>query len=472
MSSEQGEVLTIVRPNSPLFVEVPGDGSLLRRVQKSESITQSNTPRGLGRQPWPFNIDAVEYLRDLNEHHSTCLETTASALVGLGFLTEEEKAVLRRMSQEAMTGSPAPAPVAKADGAEPRESKVDRVLDPLCRGSWQETIYDVADDFTEKSMGFLEVVRGNAGEITGLYHLPARRVHVFIEDRKGNYHYEIDPEPGDMTSTGDSGHRRFAVFGEKDRLIAAAAAGFEASSSSPTQLDPETVSEVIVFRRPSARSRWYSRPHWLSATASIELSQNLKQYANDFFVNRGVPEFMLFFLGQQVENENWKKITSVLQQSVGVGNSHRSVVVNMPEWQGGEAEGKKIELMKLAMESSKEDDFGEKSEQLALAIVSAHRVPPLLAGIQIPGKLGATNELPNAIMAFQLLVVGPYQRVFEQTLGKTLGAEGLGLSREDFRLRRITEEIDVSAMDTVARMRQTPMQARSEGRDLKSGVKE
>src|SRR5690606_35068009 len=140
--------------------------------------------------------------------------------------------------------------------------------------------------------------------------------------------------------------------------------------------------------------------------------------------------FMLFFLGQQVENENWKKITSVLQQSVGVGNSHRSVVVNMPEWQG---EGKEILLHKLAMETGKDDDFGEKSEQLALAIVSAHRVPPLLAGIQIPAKLGATNELPNAIMAFQLLVVGPYQRVFEQTLGKTLGEEGLGLSREDFR---------------------------------------
>ena len=123
-------------------------------------------------------------------------------------------------------------------------------------------------------------------------------------------------------------------------------------------------------------------------------------------------------------------------------------------------------------DSGTDDKFSKMKETLALSIVSAHRVPPLLAGIQIPGKLGAVNELPNALKGFQSLVIEQAQRLFQQTLGNTLGQDGTGLTIEDFEFQKITEVFDIENMDTVARMRQSPMQAKAEGRDLSQGVKD
>ncbi len=103
-------------------------------------------------------------------------------------------------------------------------------------------------------------------------------------------------------------------------------------------------------------------------------------------------------------------------------------------------------------------------------------MPPLLAGILIPGKLGATNELPNALLASQTLVCGQAQRNIKQILGKTLGNSalngGLDLKIEDFAFRKISEEIDIGQMDTVSRMRETIPEAKKKGCKIEDGLKD
>ena len=132
-------------------------------------------------------------------------------------------------------------------------------------------------------------------------------------------------------------------------------------------------------------------------------------------------------------------------------------------------------FQKLGLEGKSDDDFGKTKESLAASIITAHGVPPLLAGVQLPGKLGANNELPNALMAFQILLVGPGQRLFQQTLGTTLGHPDHGVSKltiKDFAFQRITDQIDLQAADTVGRMRTPMAQANAEGRDISAGVKD
>jgi hypothetical protein len=124
-------------------------------------------------------------------------------------------------------------------------------------------------------------------------------------------------------------------------------------------------------------------------------------------------------------------------------------------------------------------------DTLAMHIVSAHRVPPVLAGILVPGKLGANNELPNALAAFQALVMGPAQRNFSNVLAATLGNpefnQGLGLTEKDFMgeegngFRTILEEMGsgmagLTEMDTMARMKEPIGEAVAGGRNLKAGV--
>jgi hypothetical protein len=123
------------------------------------------------------------------------------------------------------------------------------------------------------------------------------------------------------------------------------------------------------------------------------------------------------------------------------------------------------------------------TEALATTIVSAHRVPPILAGILIPGKMGAANELPNSIMAFQTLVIGPMQTIWQSILGATLGGKfngGLGLKPKDFEFKSIVDAMadglqklnpQKGAADTLGGMRSTLPEAAAEGRNLNDGVK-
>ena len=71
-------------------------------------------------------------------------------------------------------------------------------------------------------------------------------------------------------------------------------------------------------------------------------------------------------------------------------------------------------------------------------------------------------------------MIGPAQRLFQQTLGITLGADnGIPeLESADFAFTKITEELDLGRMDTMSKMRQTAPEAQAEGRDLNEGVKE
>lgn len=370
---------------------------------------------------------------------------------------------------------------ALADRQKP--SKCDEILDPLCEVSWADVLNDVAEDYWQAGAGALEVVRRGGDKVTGLHHIPIADLHIFIEDEQYNYHYEVESREG----TGFS--RVFAKWGDKQAMLTrfggnassgkstapktpstqqAGTAGFFGSATISS--DPDLVSEVIYFRRPSSKNRWYGYPDWLSATTSVELVKALTQFKYDFFNNRGVPEFMLFAIGKKLDPKDWTKIENALRATIGQGNSHKSIAVNIE----AVASDFTIQLEKLAVEGAETDDFVKTKDCLALDIVTAHGVPPLLAGIQIPGKLGANNELPNALMAFHVLVIGPAQRLFRRILSSTLGSKeaGLGLTDEDFAFRTIPEEIDVGTLQTIGRMRQDLRTARAQGRDPADGLKD
>lgn len=464
-------VTLVDRLHRDIFPDMSVDGeSAISRLTKEQRTNdksgESSQSVEAGIKLPPFDMEAAIAFQYSNEHHSSCIQTARDSLVGMGHVTDQIRAMRR----------------AKAGGEMPSNqeseqvlSKVDEVLNPLCKTSWQETQLDVAEDFGQVGNGYFEIVRAGDdgfGPITGVHHLPAPTVKVVVEDDAYNMHYLIESKE----DTG-AGHtpRRFACFGDKKDFIERAKKGnvltmaFDGFDAAVLD-DPRKVSEVIHIRKPSSKSRWYGMPHWIAAAASVELVQMMMQHHFDFFLNRGVPELAAFFLGQKLDPKDWDKIEQAFLAQVGLRNSHKSIAANLavdPEF--------RVQIEKLAMESKDESAFGDIRENLALGIVSAHRVPPLLAGIQIPGKLGATNELPNALMAYQALVIGPQQRLWQQTLGSTLGDKELGvqgLEMKDFEYRKITEEIDLGEMDTVARMRQSPAQAKAEGRDLKDGVKE
>jgi hypothetical protein len=450
----EAAIAMLDRPTKPLFADIQKADSFVTEILKAREAASSQGVK-LGRQDHPFDLAMVRAFLTGNEHHAACIGAKVASTTGLGFVDGEEEVVVDQGDQ--MTGEPAKKRKQFVDAA------ADLSLDELCLVSFADVLHDVTEDFFMTGNGYIEAVRDSpGGEIVGLHHLPADEVYIYIEDEQYNMHYEVQGKEG-ATAV-----RRFARFGEgEDFAERSASEGVDFTMPTEGEVEAGSV-EVIHLRNPSSLNRWYGMPDWLAAVPPIELTQMLMQWKYDFFLNRGVPEFMLFIFGQKLVKEDWDKVQNALQANIGLGNSHKSLALNLSN------ENIKIQLEKLGIEGKSDDDFGDTSDSLATRIVTAHRVPPLLAGIQIPGKLGATNELPNALMSFQILYIGPKQRLVQRTLGKTLGGEyGVSpLSVKDFAFKKITEEIDVGQMDTVARMRQTPMQARSEGRDLKDGPKE
>lgn len=469
MAKSHAKLAFLARPEVRLHSALGEDGTGLQEsLLTKEAGEASRQGVNLGTQSLPFDVGIAGQLQLANPHHARCIHAKVGSTVGLGFVkdkpSEPPPDPMRQAQDLVARGMDVTKALAWIEKATPfyerrmaelrKEEKfpVRSKLDPLCRNTFQDLILDVTEDYWQTGNGYIEVIR-DGNEITGLWHIPTANVRVHVEDYDYNFHFEITDE-GPM--------KRFAAFGDL-----ALFSKRNRRRRNASLLGNKLTSEVIHFRRSTSLSRWYGFADHFAAAPYIELVQCRNQYHADFFRNLGVPEVLVSVLKDNVPPKQWQELQDNFLRTRGFGKQRKSMLLNLS---GPDVE---VQVDKLALES-KSDNEAAIMDSLALSIVSAHGVPPLLAGIVIPGKLGATNELPNALLAFQTLVIGPAQNAISSTLDRTLGdAElngGLGLSVGDFEFRSILEKIDVGAADTLSRMRE-PI-ASVPGRDLHAGLKD
>jgi hypothetical protein len=387
-----------------------GDGSMLSNLKKSARISQDPERREeagskLSNQEGILEplVDkaSAKDLRDFNSTHSICLDAKRSSTVGLGH----------------------------------RDRKIHEVLDPLTRFGWQDLLDSVADDYWETGEGFIEVVygEGSNGErvISGLHHLESARVKVVLEeqDNSEDYHYMVE---GDVGSAGILVMARWGDLDDLKRRFGQTD-GLEAQTTPANETAPlrrltgygEIVdAEIIHWRQPTNRSRYLGYPDYMSAVPSIELVQCMTQHEFDFYFNRGVPEFILFLIGRNM-GDCWGQVKNLIKGSQGIGNSHKTGAINIP----GDPEEVVVQLEKLAMEDAANSGFAEKSNTLDMRICTAHGMPPQLANIALPGKMGSANEGPNAMLTFQQRKLGQAQKSLSSLLSCTLGAMDIRIAQ-------------------------------------------
>lgn len=447
----------------------------LRKADNDSAVSsQKGDPLRIDR---PIDVSRAKDVKRINVHHSACIEAKKACTVGLGFITEEDK--LRRKMTEMSAlpfppefnadGTPKPHPVlsvwAQLEEVRDQPSKAATALDGLCRHTLQNLMADIAEDFWSVGWGLIEVTRNAiTGEVEMLTHAPAEDFWIVDEGNGRDFHWISCIPNGDEL--------RYAEWGDTDRLWATELPtdGGEAVIAGSDEAGDrgEFDHEIIFIPRASSLHRHYSLADWLAAARDIELKEALDQKTFDYFNNRGIPELALFITGGSVDPRDLTTITDGLKSATGVGNAYKSIVANLP------APELKIQLERLTQESPAGDEFAEMTVSFALQIVTAHGVPPLLAGIQVPGKMGAANELPNALLGFQELKIGPAQREITAILGRTLGSQeaGLDLKPADFVLNNILERFNLGAVDTMSRMRQPVVEAQAQGRKPEDGLKE
>lgn len=455
--TEVENVVAILQESIPLFPE-----HLRVELLKASLLPQG---RSVGRQPGrvehPFSMQNAISTMYAVSTQMTCIQTKRDATVGLGFETEEDRQKRQDKKElDAVMQSRAvapemkkPMPTKKAEEPAPPEeegegSKVEKILDPLCgEFGFQSLMNQDGEDYENTGNGYFEVVRESpTGPVTELWHVPAPSVHVFQEAKAADFHFEVDDISGKTL--------KFARFGDLEK--------FKARNPLISQ---ERLTELVHFKMPTAASPHYGLPQWLAAVPFLELAQHALSFENDYYQNRAVPDLCLLLTEAKVQQADIDTVKKMLKSTIGAGQRHRTLLMNFPQ------QGLKVSLERLTNETR--EKLSEAWPSIELGIVSAHRVPPLLAGIVTPGKMAASNELPNALVAFQTLYVEQHQRIFTKVLGATLGSKeaGLGLAPTDFLLRRITDRYDMGQMDTMSQMRQTTTEAAQQGRKLSDGLK-
>lgn len=412
------EVVRVVRQTLDIY---GGEGSKMFSLLKKATLeaaeemdrrrADTNSSISVGVKPPLIDKLMARELRDFNATHAICVDAKKASSVGLGH----------------------------------RDQKIHEILDPLCRFSWQDTLDALADDYWETGECFLEVVFGDKDDprlVTGIYHLESAQVHVEVEEENNSerYHFIVEGE------TGDSASLVMAKWGDLEDLKRRFGVVEDATELGEDELPPEATrtanevvqrsdrtgtlagsivnSEIIHIRQSTNRSRYYGYPDYMSAVPSIELVQCMTQHEFDFYFNRGVPEFLMFLIGKNI-GSCWEKIKETFKASQGIGNSNKTAAFHIP----GSTEEVKVQIEKLAMEDAANSGFSEKSGTLDMRIATAHGMPPQLANIALPGKIGAANEGPNAMLTFQMRKLGQAQKNFSRMLAITLGSEDITLNQ-------------------------------------------
>ena len=422
-----------------LFGPVEGSSraALEKRLLDSPGASvRENSSLGVAFKP--FNMHVAAIMEDLSPHHASCIGTLVDMTVGLGLIDEE----------------------------------VYDVLDPLTLDGFDALLRELAQDIYVLGTGYLEDVRDpSSREITGLHSLPCVDTHVVLDGRKsGDFHFMYSPSCMRVAPRGTSfeydfagyaDQAMFARFGDADRLAE--------TQGTERMIDAEILrhrreriirgaipfvdyGEAIQFKLPTSRWRHYGKPGWLGAQPYLDLSCAHLQRTSDYMRNRGTPDHLLSIIGTNLNTEAKASLQACM--SAGKGrNFGRSAALVLPS----NNSHVKVQLDKFS-DGVDGLSFRELHDATALAICSAHRVPPILAGISVPRPMGSANELVQAIVLTQLTVVESVQRMIEKTLGRTLGKRGKGirgLKPDSFGLRNLIEHTDIAALDTLARQKDT-----------------
>ena len=420
----------------------------------------------------PVDVIVARSLKDISPHHASCINSILNAMIGLGFVSAGDEVEQKKDDTGTSIAGAEEQIVSLLTGEAFISSKVDEILDPLTIDGFSLELSRAVEDFLDAGTGYLEIIRDDRDIISGINWIPYEDLMAAtIRDKNGKnwvfYGYRSSFSGSDTSGDGSifGRSRKYSMFGINNRNFV-----YDTFYKDSKDIKKQNVSEVIAFKAPSNKSKYYGYPGWLSAASLITLLALSMQYKSDFYTNRGVLAYILSVTGPMA-TPIWNSIQAAVQGSVGGGNNFRNMAIQSSNTDT------KVQVDKLATTDKTELQFAKDTEVYAQNIVSAHRVPPVLANILIPGKLGASNEAVQALVSFQLLNVGPKQNIVQQTLGRTLGsAEGVPeLKPEDFRLRKITSQFNIAGLDTVGRMREEAIDATEEDgsqRDVSGGVKD
>ncbi len=253
--------------------------------------------------------------------------------------------------------------------------------------SFTEVINKVALDFETCGNGWLECVRGKGGWVEELYFSPAIKTYR---------------RPKGSSSP-------FLYMGASDRV--------EYQMFSVDERDPLS---LIHFAQASPSDRHYGVPDWRGVIPEIDLDYYSTLYAKGFFLNSGIPDLAIVVEGGQFDQETEEKVVQFMREQFrGPGNAHRTLYLPVNDSEV------KVRFEKLTPSNQWQYPIEAMRNNCRDRILSAHGVPPRMAGVVTAGQLGGGGEVESQLALFQEITISPRQKLFELRINRLLKAMGL-----------------------------------------------
>jgi hypothetical protein len=197
-------------------------------------------------------------------------------------------------------------------------------------------------------------------------------------------------------------------------------------------LNPKKSTHAIQLMRHSPEYNFYGLPDYIGALNWIDVEYRIPKFNLDRFDNGFFPSALIQMFGAPPEGTTAKQyVKSMVSNFTGEANNSKIVaeMLDSPE------QAAKI----TTFDSEKQGEFEKLAEMSKVNIITAHRIPPVLAMIETAGKLGGNQQISESHNLFMNSVIIPdFQEPLLRFFNALIKAAGFKFTIEINQLNSLT----------------------------------
>jgi hypothetical protein len=180
----------------------------------------------------------------------------------------------------------------------------------------------------------------------------------------------------------------------------------------------EALRQLVWIQYEDNAMDYYAKPNYYSALRWIKADYLMSEY-NLAAINNGFsPSIVFKFYKKPTPEERRLNAEAIKSQHGGPKNAGKAIILY--------ADGKDLAPDIDTLDATNIDSrLITVSEQIIQNIITAHRINPTLCGINIPGKLGYSNEMLQSWSIFNALVIRPERKLILDAFKSSLVYNGI-----------------------------------------------
>lgn len=208
---------------------------------------------------------------------------------------------------------------------------------------------------------------------------------------------------------------------------------------------------IVHISADKIQNEYYGEPDSVAALVDMALEYRISSWNLSEFDNGFRPSSLMQFVGDYEAEEAMEYLYDMQKKFTGDGNNGKIVMQVVPN--------KELFANIQQLQTTQDGDFSELAQRVETNILKAHRLPKVLAGIPIAGKLGGdTKEIETAYNYTMNTVIYPVQAEFVERLKEPffdiVAGDGLDYEIIDNPPITITAQLDVNEILTTDEKRQ------------------